>query len=74
MARCSKTTNLEIHHVNRGGGNSLSNAQVLCHDCHVNTHTFGTEGVSPPPFSEATKEDAKKAAGYQCQCNKDKCH
>ncbi|MCF7809595.1 hypothetical protein K9N50_01265 [bacterium] len=55
MARCTRTTNLEVHHKNRAGGNSLGNAQVLCHKCHSMTSSFGATGASPPDFSETTK-------------------
>ena len=72
--RCSKKTNLEVHHKRRDGGNGLDNAQVLCRDCHVNTGTFGTPGKSPPSFSVATIEAAKKRAGNQCECTKSGCH
>lgn len=72
--RCTKTTNLEIHHISRTGGNSVSNAQVLCQKCHENTHSYGTPGTSPPEFDEETKKQALKNAGNQCQCVRDSCH
>lgn len=68
--RCTRTSNLEVHHKRRDGGNDINNAQVLCHDWHVNTITYGTEGESPQPFSEFTKQLAKERAGYQCECIK----
>ena len=37
MTRCTRTTNLEVHHKNRNVGNGINNAEVLCHDCHVAT-------------------------------------
>jgi len=73
-SRCTRTYDLEIHHVNRGGSNTLSNAEVLCHSCHVNTETFGKEGYHPDPFPESVKEDALIIAGNQCQCKRDNCH
>ncbi len=39
--RCHRTDNLEAHHVNRNGGNVLSNCQILCHVCHTNTRSYG---------------------------------
>lgn len=29
MSRCTRTTNLEVHHKRKDGGNDLTNAQVL---------------------------------------------
>jgi 5-methylcytosine-specific restriction endonuclease McrA len=68
MPRCTKTTNLEIHHRRRDGGNDLSNAQVLCQKCHSATHSYGLPGHSPDPFPEDVKQKALKRAGYQCEC------
>ena len=72
--RCKNTTNLEVHHIDRGAGNSLINSQVLCHDCHVNTRTYGQPGFTPPDFESLTKDMAKRRAGFQCQCRRDSCH
>lgn len=72
--RCSSTRNLEIHHVTRTGGNQLNNAQVLCHDCHVNTQTYGVPGNSPAPFTQDTKDAALRRAGNRCECTRDRCH
>ena len=74
MSRCISTDELEVHHINRYGGNQLGNAQVLCHSCHENTGSYGKEGNSPPEFSEKTKEAAKIRADYRCECEKDNCH
>lgn len=71
--RCNRTTNLEVHHIRRDGGNSIGNAEVLCHDCHVNTSTYGKDGVSPEPFSDATKREAKSKARYKCECTRNSC-
>ncbi len=35
-------TDAEYHHINRNGPPILSNCQVLCHPCHVNTGSYGT--------------------------------
>jgi 5-methylcytosine-specific restriction endonuclease McrA len=35
----------EFHHiksVKSGGSDLLSNCKVLCHGCHVRTHSYGT--------------------------------
>ena len=74
MSRCNSKENLQVHHRRRDGGNGIENAMVLCQLCHVNTSTYGTEGKSPPPFSDETKEAAKKRAGYRCECEKEECH
>jgi len=74
MNRCVSTDRLEVHHKRRDGGNDLNNTQVLCHDCHVNTITYGKEGKSPPEFSEEIKKAAKKRSGFRCECRKDNCH
>ena len=68
MTRCSKTTTLSVHHINRAGGNGILNAKILCSDCHKATSTFGKEGTPPPAFSEATKQAAYKRAGNRCEC------
>jgi 5-methylcytosine-specific restriction endonuclease McrA len=68
MARCARTTNLEVHHIRRDGGSGLSNAKVLCQKCHAATSTYGTPGKSPEPFSEETKKLALQYAGNQCEC------
>lgn len=70
MTRCTRTTNLEVHHIRRDGGNGLDNAEVLCPKCHQATSTYGTPGESPPPFDEETKTKALKRAGYQCECTR----
>ena len=41
MARCNRTKELEVHHKRRYGGNGIENAEVLCHECHINTDTYG---------------------------------
>jgi hypothetical protein len=74
MGRCTATTNLEIHHKQRNGGNGIENAQVLCQSCHENTPSYGTPGQSPPEFSSQTKEAALKRAGNRCECEKTGCH
>ncbi|MCK5028795.1 MAG: hypothetical protein KAR57_04120 [Bacteroidales bacterium] len=75
MARCTRTTNLEVHHISRKGGSGINNAQVLCQECHENTPSYGSPGESPEPFSAQVKVLAKVAAGNQCQCNNNSgCH
>jgi len=45
--RCGKAltmTSAEFHHktsVAAGGSDGLSNCEVLCHDCHVKTRSYG---------------------------------
>lgn len=73
MARCKNTKDLEVHHKRRDGGNGLDNAEVLCQSCHSNTSTYGVPGTSPPRFSQATKEDTLKRAGYRCECERKTC-
>lgn len=68
MARCTRTTNLEIHHKRRDGGNGIENAMVLCQKCHAATTTYGTPGTSPAPFPQSVKDLALKNAGYRCEC------
>ncbi len=70
MARCTRTTGLEVHHRRRDGGNGLDNAEVLCGPCHEATSTFGQPGTSPPPFSEETKRRARERVGNQCECTR----
>lgn len=70
MPRCTRTSNLEVHHKQRNGGNSLNNAEVLCEKCHEATSTYGTPGVSPHPFDEATKTRARYLSGNQCECTR----
>jgi len=73
--RCTRTRDLQVHHIRRDGGNGLDNAQVLCASCHETTTTYGTPGKSPEPFDETTKEKAMKRAGNQCQCTSSRgCH
>jgi 5-methylcytosine-specific restriction endonuclease McrA len=75
MSRCTRTTNLEIHHKNRDAGANMANAQVLCQECHSATSTYGVPGKSPEPFDEVMKEAALKRAGYRCQCESSSgCH
>lgn len=70
MARCTRTTNLEVHHKNRYGSNDLSNAEVLCHQCHEATHSYGQQGHSPQDFSEETRKAALRRAENQCECTR----
>jgi 5-methylcytosine-specific restriction endonuclease McrA len=70
MARCTQTSNLEVHHRRRDGGNGLDNAEVLCQKCHAATTTYGAPGPSPPDFDEATKQAALRQAGNHCQCTR----
>jgi 5-methylcytosine-specific restriction endonuclease McrA len=70
MARCTKTSGLEVHHKRRNGGNSLNNAEVLCQKCHKATDTYGTPGDSPDPFDEETKKKALRNAGNRCECTR----
>lgn len=74
MARCTCRTDLEVHHKNRNGGNTLSNAKVLCQDCHAKTLTYGVPGDSPPKFPQSVKDAALKRAGYRCECERQYCH
>jgi hypothetical protein len=75
MARCTKTTNLEVYHRRRDGGNGIDNAEVLCKDCYASTTSDGTPGINPPDFSEETKNLVFYLAGNQCQCIKTSgCH
>jgi hypothetical protein len=73
MARCKNTRNLEIHHVRRDGSNGIQNAEVLCHDCHIQTDSYAEPGISPPDFTEAVKTQALLRAEHQCQCNRSGC-
>lgn len=34
----------EAHHKVAGGGDTLSNCEILCCDCHKRTGTYGTHG------------------------------
>ena len=70
MARCTRRRELEVHHKRRDGGNKIDNAEVLCKQCHVATSTYGQPGKSPEAFDEATKNEAFRRAGHQCQCTK----
>lgn len=75
MTRCTRTTNLEAHHIRRDGGNGIDNAKILCQKCHAATHTYGIPGKSPEPFPEYIKELALSKAGYRCECTSDSgCH
>ena len=74
MSRCNSKEKLEVHHKRRDGGNDIKNAQVLCHECHVNTTSYGVPGKSPPDFSAETKEEALLNAGNCCECEKEGCH
>jgi 5-methylcytosine-specific restriction endonuclease McrA len=74
MARCKRTTNLEVHHRRVDGGNDIDNAQVLCQKCHAETLSYGNTGHnSPPAFSQETKDKALRRAGYQCECTRGSC-
>ena len=70
MSRCTRTTNLEVHHKRRDGGNGIDNAEVLCGQCHQATSTYGVPGETPPPFSLLTKYEALKRAGNRCECTR----
>jgi 5-methylcytosine-specific restriction endonuclease McrA len=75
MARCERTWGLEVHHIRRDGGNSLSNAQVLCQECHEATKTYGESGPTPPPFDEWTKQTALANSDRRCECTRTSgCH
>lgn len=75
MVRCTRKTDLEVHHKRRDGGNELSNAEVLCEPCHKATSTYGIQGKSPPPFDKKTKDKALQRAGSQCECERTSgCH
>lgn len=68
MGRCTRAWPLEVYYKSRIGGNSLSNAEVLCAKCHEATPKYGKPGEEPSDFSEETKKAALDAAGNQCQC------
>ena len=70
MARCTRTRGLDVHHKRRDGGNDLSNAEVLCSQCHAATTTYGVPGRTPPAFTEQTRQAAMRHAGNQCECTK----
>lgn len=72
--RCNSSKDLEIHHISRQVGNTLSNAQVLCKACHVKTPTYGKPGGNTTPFPNDIKEQALKRAGNKCECTTDRCH
>jgi len=55
MSRCNSTKALEVHHKRRDGGNEIGNAEVLCHECHVHTSTYGVQGNRPLEFSDVAK-------------------
>ena len=73
-ARCTSTRNLEVHHLNRGAGASLSNAKVLCQSCHSKTRSYGQPGFNPTDFTQSVKDAALERAGYRCECIRDFCH
>lgn len=75
MSRCTKTANLEVHHIRRDGGNGLNNAMVLCQTCHVATSTYGVPGTTPPAFPQSVKDQALRNAGNRCECTSTRgCH
>lgn len=75
MSRCTSTRHLEVHHRSVTGGAGVSNARVLCQNCHAKTSSYGDTGHdSPPEFSKKTKEDALKLAGHRCECERANCH
>jgi len=39
--RCPRKSDLEAHHRIQAVPNILSNCEILCHDCHENTHSYG---------------------------------
>ena len=73
MARCTRTSGLEVHHIDRTRGNALSNARALCQACHANTGSYGQPGTSPPDFDEETRRAALVRAGYRCECTSTAC-
>ena len=74
MARCIHSHGLEVHHKRRMGGNSLSNAEVLCEACRKAADSREPAGVAPSPFSEETKARALAHAHNRCECVKIGCH
>ncbi len=68
--RCTRKRDLAVHHKRRNAGNELSNAEVLCPECHKATNTFGTSGRTPPGFSGQTIQDALERAGFRCECRR----
>ncbi len=75
MTKCTRTEDLVVHHIRWDGGNSLENAQVLCHKCYEAAKTNGTPGKTPEPFGEHTKQLALLLSNFQCECiNSNGCH
>lgn len=70
MPRCKETRSLQVHHKKRNGGNGLENAEVLCLKCHSATSSYGVQGISPPEFSESTKQAAMIRSGFRCECTR----
>jgi hypothetical protein len=69
--RCTRTVNLEAHHVITTAGSDMNNIQMLCHECHTSTETHGTpSGFSPLPFSEGVKAAARLRCQGRCECTK----
>ncbi len=74
MSRCTRTWDLEVHHIRIDGGDGLDNARVLCKKCHQNTSTYcDPNHKSPPAFNQETKDKALKRAGHRCECTKGTC-
>jgi hypothetical protein len=75
MSRCNRRDDLVVHHKQRGKGNRLSNATVLCRPCLEKTPFYGLSGPTPEPFTEATRQEALRRAGNRCQCKSSRdCH
>ncbi len=68
MERCTRTTELEVRHIRKDGGNGLDNATVLCHHCYAALDLPTGSGPEPPPFDEETKRKAIERAEGRCQC------
>ncbi len=75
MARCNRTTYLEVHHVDRGGGNVIQNARVLCPACLARSQGEEDSEDSATEFSTETIAMAILNAHHQCECTRfDGCH
>lgn len=73
--RCNSNKELEIHHMNRQGPDSLSNTQVLCQKCHEQTPDYGDNNrKAAKDFSEGTKTQARLRADGKCECIRERCH
>jgi hypothetical protein len=68
MGRCTRTRNLQVHHIRRDLGNDISNAQVLCEQCRAAACSYGAAGGRTPQFDQGIQDRALRNAENQCQC------